>query len=114
MTATKPPTKASLRARAKLERQITKGLNRAFLEIARQQAKAISKTPPPEFQQWGVFKSRAWLKAASLCQRLARRERPKTEALLAAASALHSMKGWTPEQSMEFLQPPKKDKATKA
>lgn len=103
------PTKKELKARAKLEKEVAKGIDNAVREIARAAVKEVSRRPPPEFQSWGVIKSRAWLKLATLCQRQIKKDRPKLDDLTSLACRLGQLKDCDTETCMAILNPPKKE-----
>lgn len=105
------PTKKELKARAKLEKAIAKGVDNAVREIARATVKEMSRRPPPEFQTWGVIKSRAWLKLATLCHRQIKKDRPKLDDLTSLAWRLGQIKYCDTETCVVILNPPKKEQA---
>jgi len=98
-----------LKARAKLQKAVAKGVDNAVREIARAAAKEVSSRPPPEFQNWGVIKSRAWLKLATLCHRQIKKDRPKLDDLTSLAWRLGQLKDCDTETCAAILNPPKKE-----
>lgn len=103
------PTKKELKARATLEKAVAKGIDNAVREIARAAVKEVARRPPPEFQSWGVIKSRAWLKLATLCNRQIKKARPKVEDLTSLQWRMGQLKDCDTETCMAILNPPKKE-----
>lgn len=106
-TEPKPPSKRQQQAaekRDKLARKlIEKAITTAMREIGRQECSSLAKAPPPEFQKWGVVKTRAWTKAAKECARIAARPRPHPQLLQHAATLCREVNGWPLERCHQFI-----------
>lgn len=100
METDKPKTKRQIAAEARrkaisearaAERAITekrRAEERAAKEVVRARCAAVSSRVPPEYQEWGSVRTRAWARAAKVAARLARGKSASIERMSAAIAAV--------------------------
>jgi hypothetical protein len=94
--AVRPPSK-------KLMRAVSKGIDNALRELYRTFLRESIRTLPPEFQDWGVIKSRAWVKLDQRCRREINKLRPKVVVLCFLTDIVKTLKDWDIDRCAEFL-----------
>lgn len=93
------------------KREVRKALTEGIREAWRDQVRSQCKRMPPEFQDFGVWQVRAWLKMSGVCSRVANRRKPAPEVLANALARLNDVKNWQPDACFNFVHPKESKKA---